>query len=109
MRASYKEIYRIVNQIPRGRVATYGQVARLVGIPGHARQVGYALSAMADDQPVVWHRVINARGEISTRSEPEFEQLQRKMLEAEGIVFDERDRVSLQRYRWQQNDRQISG
>jgi methylated-DNA-protein-cysteine methyltransferase-like protein len=81
-------------------VATYGQIAALAGLAGHARQVGYALSALEDDR-VPWHRVINARGEISPRgltSDGRGEQ--RRRLEAEGVDFDERGRVSLARYRW---------
>src|SRR5262245_56163653 len=62
--ASYRRIYAVVERIPRGRVATYGHVARLAGMAGHARQVGYALHALRPDEPVPWHRVINARGEV---------------------------------------------
>lgn len=96
---SYERIYEVVRQIPEGRVATYGQVASLAGLPGHARQVGYALHACRREVP--WQRVINARGEISARSEPGYEGLQRAMLEAEGVELDERDRIDLRRYRWQ--------
>jgi len=93
--------YEVVREIPEGRVATYGQVAALAGFPGHARQVGYALHALHSDQDdVPWQRVINARGEISVRSEPEYEGLQRAMLEEEGIDFDIRGRVDLRRFRW---------
>ncbi len=96
---AYARIYAVVREIPEGRVATYGQVAALAGRPGHARQVGYALHASSGDD-VPWHRVINARGEISPRSEPGSEPLQRVMLEDEGVEFDARGRVSLRRYRW---------
>ncbi|RMH18118.1 MAG: methyltransferase [Acidobacteria bacterium] len=98
---TYERIYAVVRAIPHGRVATYGQVASLAGLPGHARQVGYALHALRTDDDVPWHRVINARGEISRRADPGPEGLQRAMLEAEGIVFDRRGRVSLRRFRWQ--------
>lgn len=81
-------------------MATYGQIASLAGLPGHARQVGYALHALDDDSTVPWHRVINARGEISPRREPGWERLQRAMLEAEGVRLDRRQRVPLERYRW---------
>ncbi len=97
---SYQRIYAIVRQIPAGRVATYGQIARLAGLAGQARQVGYALSALADGQDVPWHRVINAKGEISRRSEPFFEGLQQDLLEREGVVFGENKRISLPRYQW---------
>ncbi len=97
---AYTRIYEVVREIPEGQVATYGQVAALAGLPGHARQVGYALHALADDG-VPWHRVINAKGEISLRADPGPEPLQRLMLEDEGIVFDGRGRVSLRQFRWE--------
>jgi len=100
MKNTYERIYEIVKKIPKGRVATYGQVARLAGLGGHARQVGYALNVLPDDQDVPWHRVINARGEISKRSLPVYEQIQKEMLEQEGIKFSTDARVSLRRYRW---------
>ena len=64
---SYARIYAVVRRIPRGFVATYGQVAALAGLAGHARQVGYALHALAGDSPLPWQRVVNARGEVSPR------------------------------------------
>ena len=98
----WQRFYKVVREIPEGRVATYGQVAALAGFPGHARQVGYALHALSgDDDDVPWQRVINAKGEVSPRSEPEYEGLQRAMLEAEGVVFDPRGRVDLARFRWE--------
>ena len=100
MSNTYERIYAIVKQIPEGRVATYGQIARLAGLGGQARQVGYALNALPDDQDVPWHRVINARGEISKRSLPVYEQVQRELLEQEGIEFGTDARISLRRYRW---------
>lgn len=98
---TYERIYRVVRRIPRGRVATYGQVARLAGMPGHARQVGYALNALSEDSGVPWHRVINARGEVSKRSEPGYERIQRELLEAEGVRFDSGRRIRLDRYGWE--------
>ena len=97
---SYARIYRVVRRIPRGRVATYGQVAMLAGLGGHARQVGYAMHAIPDDMAVPWQRVINARGEVSLRSEPGMERLQQSMLEDEGLVFDAGARLDLGRYQW---------
>ena len=96
----YARIYSVVRRIPRGRVATYGQIARLAGLPGQARQVGYALHAMATDRPVPWHRVINARGEVSRRSDPGPDEAQRRFLEREGVMFDAGGRVDLARYQW---------
>ena len=98
MNRNYLRIYEVVKRIPRGRVATYGQVATLAGLDGHARQVGYAMHACSDDIP--WHRVINAQGEVSPRSRGDSHELQRMLLEAEGVTFDGRGRVDLERYRW---------
>lgn len=101
--SSYQRIYAVVRRIPEGRVATYGQVAALAGLPGHARQMGYALHAL-DDSDVPWQRVINARGEVSARSNPVWEGYQRHLLEEEGVVFNTRGRVDLKRYRWRPDD-----
>ena len=96
----YRSIYSVVRRIPRGRVATYGQVAELAGIPRHARQVGYALHALEWASRVPWHRVINARGEISLRKAPGAGSVQRQLLEREGVVFDAAGRVNLATARW---------
>lgn len=100
MTRRYEQIYAVVRQIPAGQVATYGQVARLAGLPGHARQVGYALNALPHENDVPWHRVINAQGSISRRAEPQYEGIQRELLEREGVKF-ELDRVPLPRFQWQ--------
>lgn len=97
---AYARIYAVVREIPRGRVATYGQVAALAGMPGQARQVGYALHALPDEEEVPWHRVINAQGRVSTRAEPFEESIQRQLLEREGLHFDASGRTDLERYRW---------
>ncbi len=97
---TYKKIYAEVRRIPRGRVATYGQVAERAGLEGHARQVGYALHALPSGSGVPWHRVVNARGEISARSGSDWGELQRKLLEAERVKFDESGRIDLDRYGW---------
>jgi methylated-DNA-protein-cysteine methyltransferase-like protein len=101
-------VYLIVRAIPAGLVATYGQVAHLilppVGVPPDTylklspRWVGAAMAHCPDDVP--WQRVINSQGKISPR--PGFGVLvQRKLLEDEGVVFDDRDRVDLKRFGWQ--------
>jgi methylated-DNA-protein-cysteine methyltransferase-like protein len=100
---SYEAIYRVVAAIPPGTVATYGQVAVLAGLPGHARQVGYALHSLPDDLDLPWQRVINAKGEVSLRSPdsaPGREGYQRHLLEEEGIEFDLSGRVDLKRFGW---------
>jgi methylated-DNA-protein-cysteine methyltransferase related protein len=96
----YDLIYKTVKKIPRGRVATYGQIAELAGLEGHARQVGYALHNLPGASDVPWHRVINAKGEISPRSGGDSHELQRMLLEAEGVGFDSRGRVDLRACRW---------
>jgi methylated-DNA-protein-cysteine methyltransferase-like protein len=98
---AYPRIYAVVAAIPRGKVATYGQVAELAGLPGRARQVGYAMHALDADTPIPWHRVVNARGEISPRTAgPEAGTLQRQLLETEGVRFGVGGRIQLDRYRW---------
>lgn len=95
-----ERIYSIVRRIPRGRVATYGQVAQLAGLPGHARQVGYALADLSEDDCVPWHRVLNAQGRVSLRSEPGWDDVQRQLLVREGVEFDAAGRTSLARFQW---------
>jgi methylated-DNA-protein-cysteine methyltransferase related protein len=97
---TYLRIYRIVRRIPRGRVATYGQVARLAGLAGHARQVGYALHALPEESTVPWHRVVNAKGGISTRSTPGAELVQEQLLEREGVRVARNGRVRLEQVLW---------
>ena len=92
-------IYAAVRRIPAGRVATYGQIAGVAGLPGYARQVGYALAALTPSTAVPWHRVLNARGAISL---PPLDGgvSQRLLLEREGVRFDAAGRVSLARFGW---------
>ena len=96
----YSRIYAMVSRIPRGKVATYGQIAGLAGIPGHARQVGYALHSLPEGSGVPWQRVINRKGRISLRSDLSAPCLQRVILESEGVEFDETDAISLKKYQW---------
>ncbi len=95
-RALFPRVYEIVRLVPRGAVTTYGDVARLVGQGCDARLVGYAMAACPDDVP--WQRVINAQGKISLKGEAA--QRQRLRLEAEGIEFDARGKIDLNRFRW---------
>jgi methylated-DNA-protein-cysteine methyltransferase-like protein len=106
---TYRRIYGVVRRIPRGCVATYGQVAHLAGLGEQARQVGYALHALDDDSDVPWHRVVNARGAVSLRAESGFDQIQRLLLEGEGVLFDGRGRVCLETYRWEPGSRRRKG
>ena len=97
---TYQRIYAVVRRIPAGRVATYGQVATLAGLSGHARQVGYALHALPERSTVPWHRVVNAKGGISLRSLPGAGLVQQQRLLREGIHFDANGRVRLSQVRW---------
>lgn len=103
----FERIYRLVLRIPRGRVMTYGQIARLLEERYSPRLVGWAMHATPrDERNIPWHRVINSRGAISTGRvilhEPE---LQRLMLEAEGVVFDVRGHCDLSVYLWSPRQR----
>src|SRR5919106_2699460 len=90
---SHQRIRKVIGRIPRGRVATYGQIARIARLPGQARLVGYALHGLPNDSRIPWHRVINAKGELSTRGISA--DRQRKLLEKEGVRFDAGGRVLL--------------
>jgi methylated-DNA-protein-cysteine methyltransferase-like protein len=102
---SREKIYDVVRRIPRGRVATYGQIADLAGLSGHARQVGYAMAALPSGTAVPWHRVINAQGMVSRRKMPGEELGQRQLLEKEGVRFNPRGRVDLAKVRWSPRSR----
>jgi methylated-DNA-protein-cysteine methyltransferase related protein len=100
-RSIAERIVRTVMRIPSGRVATYGQVALVAGVPRRHRLVGRILKGIVDDGSVPWHRVVDASGRISRRSvDGEVESVQRERLEEEGIEFDRAGRVVLSRYRW---------
>jgi len=96
----WERIYAVVRRIPRGRVSTYGRVAALAGMPGRAREVGWALHALDDESDVPWQRVINARGEVSLRGEPAAARVQRAILEREGVSFGPGGRVDLAAHAW---------
>ena len=100
----YEAVYRLVRAIPRGRVMTYGQVATLLGCPRAARAVGYAMHASGRRDDVPWQRVINSKGRISARTEVERPLIQRMLLEAEGVVFDDTEACDLTVYRWEPPD-----
>ncbi|MCG9876553.1 MAG: MGMT family protein [Leptospiraceae bacterium] len=98
----YEIVYQITKSIPKGKVTSYGRIAVLSGNPRAARAVGYALNALKKDkeQEVPWQRVINASGAISFKSDTSRAILQRKLLESEGIVFQENDRVDWKLFEW---------
>jgi methylated-DNA-protein-cysteine methyltransferase related protein len=95
----WSRVYAVVRRIPRGRVATYGQVAALAGLGRGARQVGYALHASLGDA-IPWHRVVNARGAISLPPHGAAAVTQRLRLLREGVRFEGRGRIDLGRFGW---------
>jgi methylated-DNA-protein-cysteine methyltransferase-like protein len=96
----FAQVYEVVRRIPPGKVATYGQIARLLGKPRAARTVGWALHSLPEGSDVPWQRVINAKGTISLDARGPGGAIQRVLLEAEGIIFDEQGRVDLQAHGW---------
>ena len=103
----HQKIWAVVKNIPKGRVSTYGDVARRAGFPHCARLVGFALRAAPVSLNVPWHRVINAKGQISFPVGHEKERAQRELLEKEGIVFSS-GTVSLKKYAWKADlDREL--
>ena len=96
----YQRIYRTVRRIPRGRVASYGQIADLAGIPRGARQVGYALRHAPKDLKIPWHRVINSQGRIAVPADSDSYRRQVKRLASEDVHLLN-GRINLRRYRWQ--------
>jgi len=99
--AVFARVHALVRRIPRGRVATYGQLSELLDGRLSAAAVGWALRAAPEALP--WHRVINARGTCSTDAERPG--LQRALLEAEGVAFDREGRLDLARYQWRPKQR----
>ncbi len=97
----FQRVYDIVARIPYGRVATYGQIALYLGHPRAARTVGWALHALSEGAKIPWHRVINAKGRISTSCFTHSAELQRAILEEEGVTFDEEGKVDFSLYRWE--------
>ena len=104
--SKYQRIWEVVAEIPYGRVATYGQVARIAGLGGQARQVGYALHNTPDGLDIPWHRVINAQGRISFPRGSTSYRRQRELLEAEEIEFID-GRLDLSAYRWLPGDEEL--
>ncbi len=105
MKRNFELIYAVIKRIPWGKVATYGQVAKLAGLPRHARQVGFALAALPEGAKVPWQRVVNAAGQVSAREHPNSQKRQRAMLEREKVFFDERGRIALDASGWKAKPR----
>ena len=102
----FDRVYAVVRRIPRGKVASYGQIAALLGHPQAARTVGWALNALRDNDidDVPWQRVINSQGRISISRADLGAELQQALLEEEGVEFDPRGYVDLKRFGWEGMD-----
>jgi methylated-DNA-protein-cysteine methyltransferase related protein len=95
-----QRIRATIDSIPRGRVATYGQIAREAGLPRHARLVGRVLRELESGTKLAWYRVVNAQGRISVRANGEPSPEQRRRLVREGVRFEASGRVDLERHGW---------
>ncbi|MBR9648632.1 MGMT family protein [Clostridium tyrobutyricum] len=91
----FKRVYNIVSKIPKGKIATYGQIAFMLGEPRSARVVGWALRKVPDDMNIPCHRVVNKSGELFGSSD-----IQRYLLKSEGIVFKKDGRINIEKYLW---------
>ena len=103
MTSFFDQVYAVVRQIPPGKIASYGQIAALLGHPRAARTVGWALAALREqeERDVPWQRVVNAAGGCSTDRLPDFPKgLQRSLLEEEGVGFRRNGTLDLELYRW---------
>ena len=95
-----KRVYMILAAVPSGKVLTYGQLAKLAGLPKAARMIGRILSNLPKETKLPWHRVINAAGRISLAEDNPSFTLQKARLQEEGIVFSD-NRISLKKFNWQ--------
>ena len=94
----YQRVYELVARVPFGKVVTYGQIARRLGMPQGARAVGWAMRQCPEGLP--WHRVVNAQGGLSKGEHADYIPLQRALLEEEGVAFDLQGHINLQVYGW---------
>ena len=103
--STFERIYAIVRQVPPGKVATYGQIAALLGPGMPPRIVGFALHGLPDNSNVPWYRVVNSKGKISLPSERgAYDSLQQQLLEKEEIEFDSNGKIDLSLYLWRPLD-----
>ena len=98
---------RMIKRVPKGKVATYGQIAALSGSPRGARQVVRLLHTLSDKEKLPWHRIINKQGRISLTPGAGYE-LQKALLESEDILFDRKDSIDLNRFLWKPASRKRS-
>ena len=94
-----QRILQTIHAIPYGKIATYGLIAKLSGLPGKARYIGYILKKLPEDSSIPWHRIINAKGEISFPVDTKAYREQKQRLLAENIIFKDH-RVPLKQYLW---------
>lgn len=104
MSNQYDKIYQMVKAIPSGQVATYGQIAKLLKMTNSARLIGYALSALSDENSIPWYRVVNAKGQISPRTKAGYDDYQRILLRDEGVEFKDNGLIDLKRFQWQPDE-----
>ena len=109
--SNQQRIWQVVSQIPAGRVASYGQVARLADLPGYARYVGYVMKNLPAGTALPWHRVVNSQGRLSFPVNSAAYRRQKSLLEREGIVFSagqgsgsRGEGFSMQRFGWPQDE-----
>jgi len=95
----YRRTVQVIKRIPVGKVTTYGQIAAMAGNPRAARQVVRTLHSSAEKKELPWHRVVNSKGRISLGPGQGYE-LQRSLLEQEGVQFDKKGNIDLKRFRW---------
>lgn len=101
-----EEAIRLIKSIPKGKVATYGQIAHMTGLYPSVRRVVWILHSCSEKEGLPWHRVVNRLGKISLRPGKGYEK-QKEMLEKEGIVFDKNDRIDLERCRWEPDEEDL--
>jgi len=94
-----QKVKQIIKKIPRGKVATYGQIAAYACNPRAARQVAWILNSSSRKDKLPWHRVINRQGKISLKPNQGYE-IQKALLRKEGVKFDKNDRIDFERYLW---------
>lgn len=100
------EAINLIKSIPRGKVATYGQIAHLTGLYPSVRRVVWILHSSSEKEGLPWHRVVNHKGTISLRPGKGYEK-QKELLKREGVVFDKRDRIDLERFLWEPDDEDL--
>jgi methylated-DNA-protein-cysteine methyltransferase-like protein len=97
----FEQVHEVVCRIPPGKVATYGQIARILGQPRSARTVGWALRSTPEGRKIPWQRVVNSKGTVSFRPDSPGAAIQQALLEEEGVVFDQEGRIDLEIFGWE--------